>query len=326
MPKLKVAVLMGGKSSEHEISLATGENIIKNLDAKKYQVIPIKITRDNQWIRQKKILEAEKALKKIDVVFNALHGEYGEDGTIQGILEFLGVPYTGSGVLASALGMDKVKSRDLFRLSGLLTPANVVLKKEIWTRKSEIIQNVIKKTKVPVVVKPTCLGSSVGVSIVRKKDNFKQALKESFQQSEEILLEDYIDGREVTCGILENFNGEKIFTLPVTEIIPPDGRFFDYEVKYNGQTQEITPARISPQLTEKVQKTAQQAHQILGCQGYSRVDMIINNQSVYVLELNTLPGLTKVSLFPQAAKTAGLGFPQLLDHLISLALEKRQQL
>jgi D-alanine--D-alanine ligase len=323
MSKLKVAVLMGGKSSEHEISLATGENIIKNLDAKKYQVIPIKITKDNQWTRQGKILEAEKALKETEVAFNALHGEYGEDGTIQGVLEFLGVLYTGSGVLASALSMDKVKSRALFRLFGLLTPANVVLSKETWTKKPEIIQDIIKKTKLPAVVKPTCLGSSVGVSIVREEKRFNQALKEAFHRTEKILLEDYIDGREVTCGILEDFNKEKAFALPVTEIIPPDGHFFDYQVKYNGQTQEITPAKIDLELTKKIQKIAQQAHQILGCQGYSRVDMILNNQDVYVLELNTLPGLTAVSLFPQAAKAVGLEFPQLLDHLINLALEKK---
>jgi D-alanine-D-alanine ligase len=321
MKKIKIAVLMGGKSSEHEVSLITGKNVIKNLDPAKYEVVPIKITKENKWIRQDKEMDTEEALKEIDVVFNALHGEYGEDGIIQGILEFLGVPYTGSGVLASALGMNKAKSRALFRLHGLLTPPNALLNKKTWLEQPKIIEEIIEQTKLPAVVKPVCLGSSVGVSIVKKKEDFHPAFKKAFGQTDEIILEDYIDGREVTCGILENFQGEKYFALPVTEIIPPDGHFFDYEVKYNGQTREITPAEINPDLTQKVQAIAKKAHQILGCRHYSRTDMIINNQGIYILEVNTLPGLTEASLLPQSAKAAGLEFPQLLEHLINLALK-----
>ena len=324
MNKIKIAVLMGGKSSEHEVSLVTGENVIKNLNQDKYEIRPIKITKENKWLLKEKEMKTEEALEEIDAVFNALHGEYGEDGTIQGVLEFLGIPYTGSGVLASALGMDKAKSRALFRLNGLLTPPNVILTKETWTKKPEIIEEIIENIKLPAVVKPTNLGSSVGVSIVRVKESFDQAFKNAFERAQEILLEDYIHGREMTCGVLENFNGEKISALPVTEIIPPDGRFFDYEVKYNGETQEITPAKIDPDLAQKIQKVAIQAHQILGCRHYSRVDMIVNDKGIHVLEVNTLPGLTEESLFPKAAKTAGLEFPRLLDHLIELALENRQ--
>jgi len=314
---------MGGKSSEHEVSLVTGENVIKNLDPAKYEIRPIKISKDNKWIRQEKEIKIEEALEGIDAVFNALHGEYGEDGTIQGILEFLGVPYTGSRILASALGMDKVKSRALFRLYGLLTPPNAILTKETWTKKPEIIKEIIENIKLPAVVKPVNLGSSVGISIVREKENFNKAFKNAFERSDEILLEDYIDGREMTCGVLENFKENKISALPVTEIIPPEGRFFDYEVKYNGQTQEITPAEIEPELSKKIQRIAEEAHQILGCRHYSRVDMIVNEKGIYVLEVNTLPGLTKESLFPKAAKTAGLEFPALLEHLIGLALKNR---
>jgi D-alanine-D-alanine ligase len=320
MSKIKVAVLTGGKSSERKVSLITGKNVIKNLDPAKYEVWPIKITKENKWIRQNKEMDSKEALEGINVVFNALHGEYGEDGTIQGILEFLEVPYTGSRILASALGMDKVKSRSLFRLHGLLTPPNAILSKETWTKKPEIIQDIIEKTKLPAVVKPTCLGSSLGVSIVKEKENFNEAFERAYKKADEILLEDYIHGREMTCGILEYFKGEKVFALPVTEIIPPDGHFFDYEVKYNGQTKEITPAEIESELAKKIQGIAKQAHQILGCRHYSRVDMIINKKGIYVLEVNTLPGLTKESLFPKAAKIAGLEFPQLLDHLIGLAL------
>ena len=190
----------------------------------------------------------------------------------------------------------------------------------------------LKRTKLPMVVKPTSLGSSVGVSIVREKQDFQPALKKAFKVSKEVFLEDYINGRELTCGVLENFQGEKHFALPVTEIIPPAGHFFDYQVKYDGRTQEITPAQISQRLTKKVQNIAKKAHQILGCAGYSRADMITQTphyppkaeatgqeDKVYLLEVNTLPGFTQASLLPQAAQVAGLEFPQLLDHLIKLA-------
>lgn len=315
-----MVVLMGGKSSEYEISLATGENVIENLDKNKYQIKPIIITKRNRWTYQGKPLEAEKALKGVNIVFNAMHGQYGEDGTVQGILEFLGVPYTGSDVLASALAMDKVKSRELFRLNGLLTPPSLVLSKEIWLKEPRRTQKIVTKISLPAVVKPDNLGSSVNVFIIRKRKEFKPAFEKIFKVSDNLLLEKYLDGLEVTCGILENFKGQPYCPLPVTEIVPPKGRFFDYQVKYDGQTQEITPARTDRNLTRKIQRVAQRAHQILGCRGYSRADMILRNKKVYLLEVNTLPGLTKASLVPQAAQVAGLDFPQLLDKLIELGL------
>lgn len=292
MKKINLAVLMGGRSSEHEISLITGENVIKYLDKKKYNIKPIVISKKGEW--------STEELKSIDVVFNAMHGEYGEDGTIQKILDDLGIKYTGSGVLASALGMDKIKSYEIFKLHGLTVPRETTVGK--------------------VVVKPSCLGSSVGISIVDNKKDFKKAIKKAKEKCDTVIIEEHIDGKEVTCGIIDNFKGQKYFALPVTEIVPPDGRFFDYEVKYDGSTQEITPARISKELTKKIQEQSIKAHQILGCKGYSRVDFIIDKKNkIYILEVNTLPGLTSESLLPKAAKEAGIEFSELLDIIINNA-------
>lgn len=296
MKKINLAVLMGGMSSEHEISLSTGENVIKYLDKKKYNVKPIVISKEGKW--------SIGALKDIDVVFNAMHGEYGEDGRIQGLLDCFGVKYTGSGVLASALGMDKIKSYELFKFHGLTVPKSVTLKK-------------FKKC----VVKPVCLGSSVGISIVENKKDLKKAIDKAMEKCDRVIIEEFIDGLEVTCGILDNVRGQEYYALPVTEIIPPDGRFFDYDVKYNGSTQEITPARISKKLTKEIQEQSIKAHQILGCRGYSRADFILkNNKTPYILEVNTLPGLTSESLLPKAAKEAGIEFSELLDIIVNNAL------
>ena len=242
------------------------------------------------------------ALNGVDVVFNDLHGEYGEDGRIQGLLDCFKVPYTGSGVLASALVMDKIKSYEIFKLHGLNVP------KETTLKKGE-----------KVVVKPSCLGSSVGISIVDNQKDLKKAIKKATEKCDTVIIEEYIDGKELTCGILENAKGQKYLALPVTEIIPPDGHFFDYDVKYDGSTQEITPAKISKKLTKEIQEQSIKAHQVLGCAGYSRADFIVKNNKIYILEVNTLPGLTSESLLPKAAKEAGIKFPKLLDIIITNA-------
>jgi len=315
--KLNIAVLMGGMSSEHEISLISGQNALKYLDRQKYTVKPIIISKQGEWTMGGRQVAVDKALKGVDVAFNALHGEYGEDGCIQGLLESFGVKYTGSGVLASALGMDKIKSKELFQHHGLNVPESIVLDKESDSSKINF-----KKLGNILVIKPAYLGSSVGISIVDNKDKneLRKAINKALERCNEVIIEDFIDGLEATCGILENVKGQKCFALPVTEIIPPPGRFFDYEVKYDGSTQEITPARINRSLTKKIQEAAINAHRILGCRGYSRTDFIVRKNKIYVLEINTLPGLTKESLLPKAAKIAGIEFPDLLDIIIKNAL------
>lgn len=337
MRKLKVAVLMGGRSPEHDISLATGREVVKNLDSKKYKVLPIEVSKNglswhlkekNQFLLDspaiksiKYQLSSIKSLEtvdyssiiknlKVDVVFIAMHGPYGEDGTVQGFLELLGVSYTGSGVLASALGMDKLYSRKLFVQAGLTTPNYVIVKPKdnpniVW-----------RKFKPPVFVHPNNQGSAVGSSLVKKKKQLKKALVVAQKYSNIALVDEYIKGTEVTCAILGN---DSPVALPLVEIVSKK-EFFDYEAKYNPDlADEIVPARISKSLTNKAQDAALVAYKTIGCRGFGRVDMIIRGEKVYVLEANTIPGLTPVSLFPKAAKAAGLSYPMLLDRIIKYA-------
>ena len=308
MPKIRVGVLRGGPSAEHEVSLLTGINVLSNLPSEKYQGIDILISREGKW----------PYLPAVDVIFNALHGEYGEDGQVQSVLEKKGLPYTGSGVAASALAMDKWASRQILCRAGLkVSPA-------IKIEKSSLEQIPNSNFSLPWVVKPANRGSSVGISLVNNEKEFHPALDKAFQYDNSVLVEQYIKGREVTCGILENFQGEKYFALPVIEIVLPLGKpFFDYQGKYDGTTQEICPGVFDEKTALAIQEAARLAHQSLGCRDYSRTDIIVAEDGIYVLEVNTLPGLTKESLFPKAAAVVGCSFDQLLDHLLTLALERQ---
>lgn len=308
--KTRVIVLMGGKSPEHEVSLISGREVVGHLNPKKYEVFPVVISKDGQKWQLKNI--EEFLMMKADVVFIAMHGQFGEDGTIQGLLELTGVPYTGAGVLASALGMDKPIFRNLIKNNDIKTPDFLVLNNnridEIW-----------KRFSLPVVVKPASLGSSVGVSIVHSKSELKEAVDNAFKFDKRIMVEEFISGIEISCGVLGN---ENPVALPVIEIIPKT-EFFDYEAKYvSGKCEEVVPARISDQLTKKVQEIAVKVFKAIGCRGFGRVDMIINNGEPYVLEINTIPGLTPNSLLPKEAAQAKISYPDLLDLLIKLALEK----
>ncbi len=309
---------MGGPSSEHEVSLASGESILKNLDSRLFEPVKIKILRDGKvWVKGR-YAKLEKAVKNIDICFLATHGEFGEDGRLQAILESYDVPYTGSGVLASALAMNKAKSRQLFSVNGLKTP------KTLLVRESENFQSQLKffinkLIKLPVVVKPCSRGSSVGVSIIKNKRLLKKAIQNAFKYDPEVLIEEYIDGREFTCGVIEKkVNGSsQVMALPVTEIIPnSEYNFFNYEAKYkSGASQEIVPAQISEVFSREIQRAAVKAHQVLDCKDYSRSDFLIKKGKVYILELNTLPGLTENSLIPKALKAASWSMKRFLSNL-----------
>lgn len=343
--KKNIAVLMGGPSAEHEVSLNTGRMIVAALDPKKYRVTPVTITKEGKWVFPKakrftlgRAFDTLKALK-IDTVFVAMHGPFGEDGTIQGLLDCAGIPYTGSGVLASALAMDKAKAYELFVARGLRVPKHIVVSKKEWGVKkgADVLRHAVRAAGIPAVVKPVGLGSSVGVSIVKEERDLKKAIAAAFRHGPTVLVDEYVKGVEVTCGVLDEGSGEKPMALPVTEIIPVRSTFFDYKAKYTkGECEELTPARISPQLTKRVQAVALAAHGILGCSGMSRADMIIKrlttnderlmtddqNGKIYLLEVNTIPGMTETSLLPQAAQAAGIPFPKLLDRIIRAALAK----
>lgn len=300
---------MGGKSSEHEVSLLTGGEVVKNLNRKKYIVKPLVISKDGKG------LEQIYKIKNIDVVFIAMHGPYGEDGTIQGMLELLGYKYTGSGVLASAIGMDKIMFRKLMDNEGITIPKYLVVK---HGENFKNIHKVLRKT--PYFVKPHNQGSSVGASIVHKQKDLGKALKMAHKFSNLALVDEYINGIELTCGIMGN---DKPYALPIVEIVAKND-FFDYESKYTESgAEELVPARINKKLTTKIQNIALQVYKSVGARGFARVDFILKNKKdPYVLEINTIPGLTPMSLFPKEANAAGISYPRLLATIIEYATQR----
>jgi D-alanine-D-alanine ligase len=309
MDKLAVALLSGGRSAEREVSLKSGEQVYQALDKDKYLV--------SRYDPRDDLARLIADAQDIDVALIILHGRYGEDGTIQGLLDLLDIPYHGSGVLGSALGINKILSKRLYEYAGLpVSPYLIVDRTDPDARTK--VQNTLG---FPAVIKPEHEGSSIGLSIVAEASQLQPALDLAGEYDRLILVEKYIDGTEITGAVLGNHNPEP---LPLVEIIPGDQySFFDYEAKYkSGATEEICPARLSEALTQKAQEYAVRAHQALRCRGYSRTDMIVSDNEAYVLETNTIPGMTATSLYPQAAAAAGISFSQLLDRLIELALEE----
>jgi D-alanine-D-alanine ligase len=308
--KLTVALLAGGQSEERKISLESGQQVFRALDGSRYDVLRYDPAADLP------LLAAQA--EKIDVALIILHGRMGEDGTIQGLLDSLGIPYQGSGVLGSAIAMNKILSKQLYVQAGLPTSPAMVAD----SSKPPAISSVIENLGLPVVIKPEHEGSSIGLTIVREAKDLLTAFENAWQFDRRCLVEKYIRGTEITAGVLGN---DDLLALPLVEICPDERyEFFDYEAKYTpGATKEICPARISPELTEKAQQYARLAHGALYCRGYSRTDMILSGNEFYLLETNTIPGMTATSLFPQAAAKAGIGFSQLLDRLIELAMEKQ---
>lgn len=336
--KINVAVLMGGTSTEHEISILTGTTIINTLNKELYNIYPIKIEKNGIWllpngylnenpISEIKELDCSLALNNIkkenvEVVFIALHGKHGEDGAIQGLLELAGIPYTGSGVMASALAMNKVKSMEIFKFYGLKVPPYLVFDKtRFQDNLVEIINEIKTKFGFPCILKPTDGGSSAGVCILKSEREIKQAVRKAFEVANKLMFQQYIKGDEVTCAVLDT--GKAPIALPPTQIIPKTSDFFDYKAKYKpGASEEITPARFSQITIEKIQEISLKAHKILECSGLSRADMIVSDEDIYILETNTIPGMTQTSLYPQAASKIGLSFEVLLDKIIERALKK----
>jgi D-alanine-D-alanine ligase len=314
---IKIAVVCGGPSSEYEVSLNTAKMIMGSLDRKKYKPTLVTIKKSGVWefgsTKPIDIGQAMSKLKAFEFVFIAMHGVFGEDGRIQALLEWIDVPYSGSGILSSAMAMDKGISNDFYRVIGLPVPRYAIFGKS--DKKNHDFA-------IPAVIKPVDGGSSVGVSIVKSKQEFQKALKKSFKESERVMVQQFIQGREFTCGILEENTGEA-FALPPTEIIPTSSKFFDYQAKYSvGGSQEITPANVSEEMTKKMQAMALAAHAALGCRGMSRSDFILKGSLFYILETNTIPGMTQTSLLPQAAKAAGISFSKMLDLIISAGLRR----
>ncbi|GFO68904.1 D-alanine--D-alanine ligase [Geomonas limicola] len=289
----KIGVLMGGLSAEREVSLKSGAAVLATLKAKGYRAVGIDVSRD---------LPGQLAADGIEIAFVALHGRFGEDGSVQGVLELMGIPYTGSGVLASALAIDKVFSKIVFRSAGLTVAPYQVLRRGEKRPLSFAL---------PAVVKPAREGSSVGVSIVKDPANMDAALDEAFRYDHQVLVERFIDGREVQVGILDGT------ALGAIEIVPKN-EFYDFEAKYTpGMADHILPARLPSPIYAEVLKAGEVAHAALSCDGYSRVDFLVTEAGeAYILEVNTLPGMTDLSLLPEIARGAGIDFPELIERIL----------
>jgi D-alanine-D-alanine ligase len=367
--KLRVGVIFGGRSGEHEVSLRSAHSVLEALDRTKYEVVPIAITKEGKWVgpaeamallpeRSRQLLsegtmtkasqsvtlvgnpafpgfisqrrDAERADSKLlDVVFPVLHGTYGEDGTIQGWLEMAGLPYVGCGVLASSSGMDKVTMKALFHEAGLPICRHIWFLRSEWERAPEKVAHRVKRRiGFPCFVKPANLGSSVGISKADDKESLRRAVELAARYDRKIIIEEALDAREIECAVMGN--DEPQSSLPGEYIVKePSATFLDYTEKYSntGHVEFVVPAPLKKAITTQIQKLAARAFQSLDCAGLARVDFFLRRDTdeLLVNELNTMPGLTDVSGFPKMWQASGFTFPQIIDRLIELALERYQE-
>lgn len=360
--RLRVAVIFGGRSGEHEVSLVSAASVMQAMDRSRYEVYPVGITKSGRWLTRGEPMlalqsgeaevsrlgqggaaEAEQALAageesrelvpgtgatdfpQVDVVFPVLHGPYGEDGTIQGLLEMAGIAYVGSGVLGSALAMDKIAMKDVFVAHGLPVADYVAFLARDWrARPEECLASVEAKLDYPCFVKPANLGSSVGISKARNRAELVRGLDEAAQYDRRLLVEQGIDAREIEVSVLGNDEPEA--SLP-GEIIPCN-EFYDYAAKYlDGESQLLIPAPLTDEDTRAVREMAVQAFRALDCAGLARADFLLcrNTGQLYINELNTMPGFTSISMYPKLWEASGLPYPKLIDRLIDLALERHEE-
>jgi len=363
--KLRIGVIFGGRSGEHEVSIRSARSVIEAIDKSKYEVLPIAITKEGNWLgpaaavkllpeeTQRKLsagvqsksgedvailgdpsrsglmrLDGNPATEKLDVVFPVLHGTYGEDGTLQGLLEMAAVPLVGCGTLASACGMDKVTMKALFKEAGLPICAYTWFLRSSWDDEADkIIRRVVREIGFPCFVKPANLGSSVGVSKATNKQSFTNAVELAARYDRKIIVEELVDGREIECAVMGN--DEPQASLPGEYVIHEESaRFLDYTEKYSstGNVEFIVPARISKSVIKKIQAMAVRAYKAIDASGLSRVDFFLKKDGeLLVNEINTLPGLTDVSGFPKMWEATGVSFTQVIDRLIQFALERHRE-
>lgn len=309
--KIKVAVLYGGISAEHDISVESAKSVMENFDQKKFAIIPVEISKKGKFPIQK--------IFWADVVFPVLHGAGGEDGSIQGFCQVLQKPYVGSAVESSALALDKIASKQIFKNLKLPIPSFQFFEKEKWRKNPS---QILLKIKPPVFIKPAEGGSSIGITKVKQKSKLKEAIKKAFRYDCRIIVEEAIeDIREIEVAILGN--NHLVISLP-GEIIP-DGEFYSFEAKYRLSSKSVIPAELSENKTNEIQKLAKKAYQALGCRGMARIDFFLEKQSqkVYLNEINTIPGFTDISMYPKLLEASGISYKDLLTKLIQLAWEKK---
>jgi len=320
MSHLQVAVLRGGPSVEYAVSMNTGSEVLKALAASGFNTKDIIITKQGEWLDRGLVKSPEAALQAVDVVFIALHGAYGEDGAVQRILQRLGIPFTGSRAFPSAIAFNKNLTKKSLAAHDILTPESVEVSADDLDEVVTISSNILDSFGPEYIVKPVASGSSFGVEHIRPGQSLEEAIRTALLDSDRILVEEFIRGREATCATLEDFRNDKIYVFPAVEIITPrDRQFFDTESKYNGQTSEICPSRFSYGDRAKIAEVAGLVHDVLDLTQYSRSDFIVSDKGVYFLEVNTLPGLTSESLYPKAAAAVGLDINALVRHLVETA-------
>ena len=351
MKKIRLGVLFGGRSGEHEVSLTSAASLIKALDPGKYEVVPIGISREGKWLvgsAAGQLLSAvlerglpvtpsvdprgpqlipltarrDESVGRVDVIFPVLHGTFGEDGTVQGLLELAAIPYVGAGVLGSAVGMDKDVMKRLFRDAGLpVVPWVPILRSEWESEPAHAARRVRKEIRFPLFVKPANLGSSVGISKVRREKEFRLAMELAASFDRKIIVERAVDAREIECAILGNEHPEA--SVP-GEIVPVN-EFYDYEAKYVKEGSElIIPARLTRRQARQVRDFAIRAFQAVDCAGMARVDFLLDRRTgkLWLNEINTIPGFTPISMYPKLWEASGISYSQLVDRLVELALER----
>ncbi len=319
MTKIKVGVLRGGISDEYNVSLETGGSVLNAIPSHKYTVYDILLTKNNELHINGFPTSIDKLAGVVDVVFNGLHGAYGEDGGIQQDLEQFNIPYTGSSVFSSAMAMNKSLAKERFKNEGIKTPRGVVARESDDI--DELALSVFRKISPTYIIKPLSGGSSLGISTANTLDELKLAIHDAFKQSSGVLIEEYIKGREITCGVVDGQGEMDTYALPLVEIIfPSDKKFFDYEIKKEDYIKKTNPTRISPKKSLEIKNIAIQAHKALGLRHYSRADFIVSPRGIYLLEVNSLPGLTEKSLLPESLKSADFEFSEFIDHILILAL------
>jgi D-alanine-D-alanine ligase len=326
MRTTRVAVLRGGPSEEYEVSLRSGEQVMRALNTSKYQPIDVVITKNGEWLQRGRTRDPHEVLSGVDVVFNALHGAYGEDGTVQRIIERSGVPYTGTDSYRSAIAFHKAITKDHLRHHGVTMAQHMVVGQSALHNTIGMAESIAQLFGATYMVKPVASGSSVGVRHARNVLELSHALTESLKTYENVLVEEFIEGREATVGIVDGFRGVSLYPLPVVEIVTPSGTFFDYNTKYHSTKPGIEKCPSDFSIAEKreLERLAQLVHSTLGLRHYSRSDFIVTNSGIYFLEVNTLPGLTEQSLIPKALNAVGATMNDFVDHLLTQTLHTRR--
>lgn len=320
MRRIQVALLRGGPSREHDVSMRSGASVLEALTRSDFDIHDIIITRNGAWIENGFEKLPHEALSRIDVVFNAMHGQYGEDGTVQRILDRLAIPYTGSKAYASAIAMNKMLTKEHLKNVGIKMAPHMRVRKND-PELHRLIVTIDSLFGPEYVIKPINSGSSLNVIIAEGSTGLKQALNNLFESHDEVLVEKRIWGKEATVGVIERFRNRQLYSLPAIEIIPPvNANFFDYDNKYNGKSEEICPGRFSRDEKAELERVATLVHKHLELSQYSRSDFIVTDEGIYFLEVNTLPGLTKESLFPKSLMAVGCEYSNFVSHLLLDAL------